>query len=200
MCVKCNQFKPPRAHHCSECGRCIIKMDHHCPYVMIRSFSFRWINNCVGVANTKFFILFLVYTFLYCSVSTVLSISFFIHRMLVESELGSRMVGNAIIVLFGGFFSIFTISMSCDTFSVVQSGTTCSVQLTIFILAIDVLKGISYNGTLKTGLIEVFGGKGRFSLNWLLPIKPKWEDPDEVLGYQNETTIIVNDWVNSTNS
>ena len=32
MCVKCNQFKPPRAHHCSECGRCIVKMDHHCPY------------------------------------------------------------------------------------------------------------------------------------------------------------------------
>lgn len=31
MCVKCNHFKPPRAHHCSECGRCIVKMDHHCP-------------------------------------------------------------------------------------------------------------------------------------------------------------------------
>lgn len=31
LCVKCNCFKPPRAHHCSECGRCIIKMDHHCP-------------------------------------------------------------------------------------------------------------------------------------------------------------------------
>ena len=31
MCTKCNWFKPPRAHHCSECGRCIVKMDHHCP-------------------------------------------------------------------------------------------------------------------------------------------------------------------------
>ena len=33
VCVKCDQFKPPRAHHCSECKRCIVKMDHHCPYV-----------------------------------------------------------------------------------------------------------------------------------------------------------------------
>ena len=30
-CRKCKAFKPPRAHHCSICGRCIVKMDHHCP-------------------------------------------------------------------------------------------------------------------------------------------------------------------------
>ena len=29
-CYKCNNFKPPRAHHCSICNRCIVKMDHHC--------------------------------------------------------------------------------------------------------------------------------------------------------------------------
>jgi hypothetical protein len=36
ICPKCNCIKPPRAHHCSTCGRCIVKMDHHCP----------WVNNC----------------------------------------------------------------------------------------------------------------------------------------------------------
>ena len=28
FCRKCRAFKPARAHHCSLCGRCIVKMDH----------------------------------------------------------------------------------------------------------------------------------------------------------------------------
>lgn len=28
LCRRCRTFKPQRAHHCSVCGRCIIKMDH----------------------------------------------------------------------------------------------------------------------------------------------------------------------------
>jgi len=32
ICYKCNYYKPPRAHHCSACGTCILKMDHHCSY------------------------------------------------------------------------------------------------------------------------------------------------------------------------
>lgn len=32
-CHKCSAFKPEKAHHCTECGRCIVKMDHHCPWV-----------------------------------------------------------------------------------------------------------------------------------------------------------------------
>jgi palmitoyltransferase len=27
ICRRCNAFKPKRAHHCSVCRRCIIKMD-----------------------------------------------------------------------------------------------------------------------------------------------------------------------------
>lgn len=33
LCRRCKAFKPDRAHHCSICRRCIIKMDHHCPWV-----------------------------------------------------------------------------------------------------------------------------------------------------------------------
>eukprot|EP00668_Euglena_longa_P032378 GGOE01041694.1.p2 GENE.GGOE01041694.1~~GGOE01041694.1.p2 ORF type:complete len:265 (-),score=78.08 GGOE01041694.1:184-978(-) len=51
-CAVCKVYKPPRAHHCSQCNECILLFDHHCP----------WINNCVGLRNRKHFLLFLLYT------------------------------------------------------------------------------------------------------------------------------------------
>lgn len=60
-CQKCQCQKPDRTHHCSACGQCVLKMDHHCP----------WINNCVGFFNQKFFYLFLFW-------GTILSLWVFI--------------------------------------------------------------------------------------------------------------------------
>merc|ERR1740123_1734182 len=50
-CKWCGKYKPDRAHHCRVCRCCILRMDHHSP----------WIGTCVGEHNHKFFILTLFY-------------------------------------------------------------------------------------------------------------------------------------------
>lgn len=55
-CKKCHVPKPDRTHHCSTCKRCVLKMDHHCP----------WLSTCLGLHNYKAFVLFLLYTSLFC--------------------------------------------------------------------------------------------------------------------------------------
>lgn len=67
-CDKCRHVKPDRAHHCSVCGECVLKMDHHCP----------WVNNCVNFTNYKFFVLFLAYALIYCVFIASTSAEYFV--------------------------------------------------------------------------------------------------------------------------
>jgi len=54
-----------RSHHCKECGRCVDRLDHHCP----------WIDNCVGLGNQRAFYLFIV--------MLLLTISFFYYGIVL---------------------------------------------------------------------------------------------------------------------
>ncbi|GFR86669.1 palmitoyltransferase [Elysia marginata] len=40
ICKKCIAPKPPRTHHCSICGKCVLKMDHHCRYDVFKQHFF----------------------------------------------------------------------------------------------------------------------------------------------------------------
>ncbi|KAI0230078.1 Protein S-acyltransferase 10 [Lamellibrachia satsuma] len=50
FCGFCGLNQPLRARHCEDCGRCIHKFDHHCP----------WLDTCIGERNHRFFYLFLL--------------------------------------------------------------------------------------------------------------------------------------------
>eukprot|EP00927_Polykrikos_kofoidii_P070607 TRINITY_DN67020_c0_g1_i1.p1 TRINITY_DN67020_c0_g1~~TRINITY_DN67020_c0_g1_i1.p1 ORF type:complete len:785 (+),score=91.55 TRINITY_DN67020_c0_g1_i1:96-2357(+) len=54
ICVVCRARRKMRSHHCKECGRCVERLDHHCP----------WIDNCVGLGNQRSFFCFIVVLFL----------------------------------------------------------------------------------------------------------------------------------------
>ncbi|KAL8451944.1 hypothetical protein Emed_001679 [Eimeria media] len=56
VCKWCALPKPDRTHHCRVCRTCVLRMDHHCP----------WLANCVGWGNHKYFMLLLFYGTLTC--------------------------------------------------------------------------------------------------------------------------------------
>ena len=45
-CTLCTSIKSMFSKHCVRCDRCTLKFDHHC----------KWVNNCIGIKNYKFFI------------------------------------------------------------------------------------------------------------------------------------------------
>ncbi|OHT01870.1 putative palmitoyltransferase ZDHHC12 [Tritrichomonas foetus] len=49
FCTKCNQNIPIRASHCKACDKCVLRKDHHCPFLGI----------CVGMKNHAHFLFYL---------------------------------------------------------------------------------------------------------------------------------------------
>lgn len=83
-CEKCNLIKPDRCHHCSICGICVLKMDHHCP----------WINNCVSFSNYKFFVLFLGYTFALCVFVAATTFPYFLKFWIPVENQKNNIINN----------------------------------------------------------------------------------------------------------
>ena len=48
-CYTCSVHRPPRGKHCVVCQCCVDRHDHHC----------KFLSNCIGLRNYRFFILFI---------------------------------------------------------------------------------------------------------------------------------------------
>eukprot|EP01064_Diplonema_japonicum_P009370 TRINITY_DN16858_c0_g1_i1.p1 TRINITY_DN16858_c0_g1~~TRINITY_DN16858_c0_g1_i1.p1 ORF type:complete len:367 (+),score=37.76 TRINITY_DN16858_c0_g1_i1:57-1103(+) len=51
QCVPCEAYKPFRAHHCRKCNVCVLRYDHHCP----------WVGQCIGFRNHKVYYVLIWY-------------------------------------------------------------------------------------------------------------------------------------------
>jgi len=64
-CIKCDDVKPYGTSHCSTCNKCIVDLDHHCPFLQ----------NCVGKHNVRAFICFCLWCSIGCTLAFVIAIA-----------------------------------------------------------------------------------------------------------------------------
>eukprot|EP00930_Biecheleria_cincta_P033016 TRINITY_DN22869_c0_g1_i2.p1 TRINITY_DN22869_c0_g1~~TRINITY_DN22869_c0_g1_i2.p1 ORF type:complete len:759 (-),score=103.92 TRINITY_DN22869_c0_g1_i2:191-2467(-) len=73
VCVICHSERDMRSFHCKQCGRCVHRLDHHCP----------WVDKCIGLANQRVFYLFLLVLFFALAVFYMLG-CIFVSRSFLE--------------------------------------------------------------------------------------------------------------------
>jgi hypothetical protein len=91
VCLKCKIIRPDRAFHCETCSRCILKRDHHCP----------WLNVCIGFSNQKYFLLFLAYVWTYL---------IFVRLSLVWYDGGRILLAEIVFLVTAGFISLLLLN------------------------------------------------------------------------------------------
>lgn len=157
LCEKCKKQSSIQAHHCSVCKVCIIRMQHHCP----------WVNNCIGLYNMKSYILFLIYTLLISCYSLLIlftrSVVCLTNSYSAICRIDNKYFFNDLNL--GVMFMLF----NCSVFSIV---VLLLSQHVLYILMntshIDVLQSRKpVQRSYYSNLIETFGGK--LGLSWMFP-------------------------------
>ncbi|TMW86673.1 probable protein S-acyltransferase 12 [Solanum lycopersicum] len=157
-CSKCQNGKPPRCHHCSVCQRCVLKMDHHCI----------WVVNCVGARNYKFFLLFVVYTFLITTLDTLVLLPSFI-KFFRQSKNQSLLPGN-IAVIFLVFVLNLAFSLSLLCFVIMHASLLSSNTTSVEVYEKKKSPQWRYDMGWKRNFEQVFGAN---KVLWFFPLFSK---------------------------
>ena len=172
-------YRPPRAHHCRICKRCIRRMDHHCP----------WINNCVGERNQKYFLQFLFYVGLLAVYSILLVGLSWYFSPLSSNEHGksasgetytsaslkvqasrnalflkqTRILHSVILGLESVLFGLFVFAIGCDQFEAIFTDETLVEQAK--------KQGPYRPRKPKVALLAEVFGRNQHPIAWLLPFE-----------------------------
>jgi palmitoyltransferase len=119
FCSTCLTPKLDRTHHCSEVDRCVLKMDHFCP----------WVGGIVSENSFKYFIQFLVYAALFCIV-VLTTISVFIAERRRNEGPGFLDVHYFLILGISALFLLFSIGMAGSSIQLALINSTTVENLT----------------------------------------------------------------------
>ncbi|CAL2036902.1 unnamed protein product [Caenorhabditis brenneri] len=158
FCDKCCCIKPDRSHHCSMCEQCVLKFDHHCP----------WVNNCVNFGNYKYFILFLAYGFIFCIWIAATTLPSFIDFWKHEYDMNKK-TGRFSLVFLLFLSCMFSLSLSFLFFYHLY--LTAKNRTTVESFRAPMIDGKyakdAFNHGVKANYREIFGPH---PLYWFLPI------------------------------
>jgi len=161
VCKWCYKYKPDRCHHCRVCKSCVLKMDHHCP----------WIMNCVGFGNHKYFYLLAAYATANC-IFIIFTILESVERSVVEETSSSDrfflVLGLVLAIIMGVLMTTF---VSFHTWLMLNAMTTiefCEKSLPKADPANSV-KSPSYHCGYYANIKAVLGTHWWL---WCLPISP----------------------------
>jgi len=125
-CRKCWAPKPERAHHCSICDRCVLKMDHHCPWIGAK---------CIGHRTYPAFVHFLCCITVLCIYVAVLAVNGLLYAFRNPFTINEFTPVHEIILAFtGGVFALIIGSFACYHIYLIFTNQTTLENITPFML------------------------------------------------------------------
>ncbi|KAI5247134.1 zf-DHHC-domain-containing protein [Aureobasidium subglaciale] len=114
-CGTCNNWKPDRSHHGSDVGRCVLKMDHFCP----------WVGGVVGERNFNFFIQFCSYAGIYALFVMIVMAVFVAEARSRGNALGGNWIAGltlgAVFTLFAGGMAMTSIGLALKNLTTIDN-------------------------------------------------------------------------------
>lgn len=156
FCSTCYNYKPDRAHHCSELGRCVLKMDHFCP----------WVGGIVSETSFKYFIQFTFWASLLCLHALIVMAYYFAQRRREDHFVNVHWI---LVLVFSALFFTFNAGMCGSSLQLAFVNSTTIENFTrktkVWYLAVSI----------PTRVLERYNSLGRDDLRLITYPRPPSE-------------------------
>ena len=175
FCRTCLNAKDLRVYHCPDCDLCILRHDHHCP----------WLSTCIGLNNHKYFIILVFVNLIYFIYNTIILMDL-VFSELKKDNISELSKTNNIFLYFllilNIIFLLFHIALLINHSIYISTGQTTSEK----IRRKKGAKNPFTNGNIVSNLIEF----------WKRPMKyrERIEYNDKALKFL-DTNILICDYL-----